>query len=109
MICKNCFDEIPVRLKGRGRKRTDFCSDGCMNAWNSKAHHAGIKVLRRRRKVALRQAQGEPRRTAVEKMEAEAEAAGCPGMYLAGGSWRRAPDLRRAPGNAALRMGVIGE
>ena len=49
MTCKHCKAEIPIRAKGRGRKRTDFCSDPCKNAFRGQAFKEGSKVLVRRK------------------------------------------------------------
>lgn len=48
MVCKNCKGEIPAKLKGRGRKRTDFCQAARKGEWHGKAYRAGSRALRRK-------------------------------------------------------------
>jgi hypothetical protein len=49
--CKNCGKQIPVRAKGRGRRRTEWCNDECKAEYKLKALKAGRKVLQRRKPI----------------------------------------------------------
>lgn len=47
MICEHCNGEIPVRAKGRGRRRTKWCNDDCKKARKAEALKVGRQALRK--------------------------------------------------------------
>ena len=101
MTCDYCHTEVMPRRDG-GRKQR-FCPGGeCRKEFFREARRVGAKALRRRRARSRT-----IRLTDLEVMEREAEAAGCPGMFIRPSAARRARSLRTALGLAAIKMGVI--
>ena len=47
-VCKQCVGPIPSRARGRGRKKTNFCSETCSDEWWSEARRRGARTLKRR-------------------------------------------------------------
>jgi len=60
--CKQCKGPIPTGAKGRGRKRSEYCSRDCTDKWWLAAKHRGAKALRRRkeRPVDFEEARQDP-------------------------------------------------
>lgn len=48
MICGNCKGEIPVKVRGRGRRAEKFCRAKCRSEFYSLEKSRALKALRRR-------------------------------------------------------------